>query len=52
MSQEKVDKYKQVVWLGYSGYNLYDSSRPKQTAQVDYTAITEYQSHLAAPAAE
>lgn len=41
-----------VVWLGYSGYNLYDSSRPKQTAQVDYTAITEYQSHLAAPAAE
>ncbi len=39
-----------VGWLGYSAYNVYDSSRPKETAQVDYTAITEYQSGLAAPA--
>ncbi len=39
-----------IGWLGYSAYNVYDSSRPKETAQVDYTAITEYQSGLAAPA--
>ncbi|MCI8583853.1 MAG: hypothetical protein HFH13_12090 [Dorea sp.] len=38
-----------IGWLGYSAYNVYDSSRPKQTAQVDYTAITEYQSSLAEP---
>lgn len=41
-----------VGWIGFSAYKLYDSSRPKQTAQVDYTAITEYQSELAAPVEE
>lgn len=33
-------------WLGYSGYNLYDSSRPKDSVQVNYMAITDYQSSL------
>lgn len=41
-----------VGWLGYSAYNVYDSSRPKPTAQVDYTAITDYQTSLGASAAE
>ena len=41
-----------VGWLGYSAYNLYDASRPKQTAQVDYMAITDYQSQLAEPVEE
>lgn len=34
-------------WLGYSGYNLYDAGRPKDAVQVNYTAITDYQSALA-----
>lgn len=41
-----------IGWLGYSAYNVYETNKPKETAQVDYTAITEYQSDLAAPAAE
>ncbi len=41
-----------IGWLGYSAYNVYDTSRPKQTAQVDYTAITDFQSDLAGAAAE
>lgn len=39
-------------WLGYSGYNLYDSSRPKDSVQVNYMAITDYQSSLTELAAE
>lgn len=35
-----------IGWLGYSAYGIYDSNRPKQTAEVDYTAITDYQTSL------
>ena len=41
-----------VGWLGYSAYNVYESKKPKQTAEVDYKAITEYQQNLTADAAE
>lgn len=41
-----------IGWLGYSAYNVYDTNRPKQTAEVDYTAITDYQSNLYTTAEE
>lgn len=41
-----------IGWLGYSAYDVYESSRPQQTAEVDYTAITEYQAGLTTTEAE
>ena len=35
-----------VGWLGYSAYNIYETSRPQQTAEVDYSAVTDYQNSL------
>jgi hypothetical protein len=35
-----------VGWLGYSVYEKYDSSRPQQTAEVNFDAINEYQENL------
>lgn len=35
-----------VGWLGYSAWDMYESSRPKQVAEVDYTAVSEYQAGL------
>lgn len=35
-----------IGWIGYSGYTVYESNRPKQTAEVDYTAIEDYQQSL------
>mgnify|MGYP007087060692 CR=1 FL=1 len=35
-----------VGWLGYSVYNVYDSNKPQQTAEIDYSAITNYQQSL------
>ena len=36
-----------VGWIGYSAYDVYDKSRPKETVNVDYSAVTEYQQYLA-----
>lgn len=41
-----------IGWLGYSAYNVYESNQPKQTAAVDYQAISDYQQKLAETAAE
>lgn len=41
-----------VGWLGYSAYDVYASSRPKQTAEVDYTAVTDYLQELSTSGAE
>lgn len=41
-----------IGWLGYSAYDIYESNKPQQTAEVDYTAITEYQAGLSNAAAE
>ncbi|MDO4311452.1 MAG: hypothetical protein Q4C52_00020 [Eubacteriales bacterium] len=41
-----------IGWLGYSAYNVYETNKPKQTAEVDYTAITDYQTNLSTAAEE
>lgn len=41
-----------IGWLGYSAYDIYEANRPQQTAEVDYTAITEYQAGLTTTEAE
>lgn len=35
-----------VGWLGYSAYNIYDSKKPVDSAEIDYTAVTDYQNDL------
>ena len=35
-----------AVWLGYSALNVYQESQPKESVEVDYNAITEYQQEL------
>ncbi|MGO5051933.1 hypothetical protein ACTQ6A_05350 [Lachnospiraceae bacterium LCP25S3_G4] len=35
-----------VGWLGYSGYNTYESKQPRGTVEVNYTAVQEYVSGL------
>ncbi len=31
-----------IGWIGYSAYNMYESSRPRQMAEVDYSEIDSY----------
>ena len=35
-----------VVWIGYSAYDIYETNRPKQTAEINYDAIDNYQQGL------
>lgn len=35
-----------VGWIGYSAYSMYESSRPRQTAEVDYSEINAYIDNL------
>lgn len=35
-----------VGWIGISAYRVYEDNRPKQTAEVDYGAITDYEGSL------
>ncbi len=35
-----------VAWLGYSAYNVYQESQPKESIAVNYDAITEYQQEI------
>ena len=37
-----------VGWIGYSAYGTYESSRPKEEAQIDYSAFDELQNQLEA----
>lgn len=37
-----------VVWIGYSAYHMYENSRPRQMAEVDYTAFDAYLESLTA----
>lgn len=30
-----------VGWIGYSAYHSYESSRPKEEVQIDYTAFSD-----------
>jgi len=36
-----------IVWVGYSAYNAYDSYQPKESVEVDYTAIDNLSTNLA-----
>lgn len=33
-------------WIGYSAYDIYVENRPKDSAKVNYTAITNYRDGL------
>lgn len=35
-----------VGWIGYSAYGSYTSNQPKQTAEVDYTALNDLWTNL------
>ena len=35
-----------VGWIGYSAFSMDESSRPVETAEVDYNAITDYETSL------
>lgn len=41
-----------VGWIGYSAYNMYESNKPRQTAEVDYSEINTYIDNLSGEAAE
>lgn len=41
-----------VGWLGYSAYDLYEEKRPREVAEVDYTAVNEYMQSLNASGEE
>lgn len=41
-----------VGWIGYSVYNMYESNKPRQTAEVDYSEINNYIDNLSGEAAE
>ncbi len=36
-----------VGWIGYSAYGTYESRKPQEEAQIDYTALTNLQSEFA-----
>ncbi len=35
-----------AAWLGYSAINMYQESQPKDSVEVNYDAVTEYQQEL------
>lgn len=35
-----------VGWVGYSAYGTYKSKKPKQSVEIDYTAMTELSANL------
>lgn len=35
-----------VGWIGYSAFRVYEDSRTVETAEVDYNAITDYETSL------
>ena len=37
-----------VGWIGYSAYGTYESSKPKEEAQIDYSVVDELQGRLEA----
>ena len=41
-----------VAWAGYSGYVKHMDNKPHKTAEVDYTAITDYASDMSAQGSE
>lgn len=35
-----------IGWVGYSAYNAYDSYQPKETAEIDYSALDSLATNL------
>ena len=35
-----------VGWVGYSAYGTYKSNEPKESVEIDYTALTEFSNNL------
>ena len=40
-----------VVWIGYSAYNMYESSRPVKKAEVNYQSVDTFNQEIAAASA-
>lgn len=36
-----------IGWIGYSAYGTYESRKPQEEAQIDYSALINLQSELA-----
>lgn len=36
-----------IGWIGYSVYGTYESKKPQETAQIDYSAMADLQTELA-----
>ena len=39
-----------VVWIGYSAYNMYESSRPVKEAEVNYQSVDTFNQEIATAA--
>ena len=39
-----------VVWIGYSAYNMYESSRPVKKAEVNYQSVDTFIQEIATAA--
>ena len=37
-----------IGWIGYSGYNTYESNKEREVASINYDAIETYTSNIAA----
>ena len=35
-----------IGWFGYSTYSIYESKKPVESVEINYDAVTEYQSEL------
>ena len=35
-----------VGWIGYSAYNTYESKKPKEEVEIDYSAVTDFQQRM------
>lgn len=35
-----------VAWIGYSAYGTYESKKPKEEVEIDYTALTDFSEKL------
>ena len=40
-----------VVWIGYSAYNMYESSRPVKEATVNYQSVDTFNQEIATASA-
>ena len=41
-----------IGWIGYSAYGTYESKKPKEEVEIDYTALTDFSEKLSEAAKE